>query len=46
MGMSSVAAENGELNGRVDEAMTTSVLGLRYENYHLYYSGGEIRCIV
>jgi hypothetical protein len=34
--MSSVAAENGEVNGRVDEGIATSIPELRYENYHLY----------
>jgi hypothetical protein len=34
--MSSAAVENGEVNERVDEGMPTTVLELRYENYHLY----------
>ena len=44
--MCSVAAENAEMDGRVDEGMTTSVFGLRYENYHLYYTDAEVRNIV
>ena len=42
MVVSSLAAENGEVNGRVDEGKPTSVLGLRYENYCLYYTDIEI----
>ena len=36
--MSSVAAENVEVNGRVDEGIPPSVYGLRHENYDLYYT--------